>query len=246
MQPSWYEDPRTRMRERSVGVIALIGLLGFVTVAGTIFAYYFLPNPDLLLGAGDNDPRKRKLLQVALADIELLVPSNLVARVKKRTLGGVHQLDLEISWPYDPNVKAPPPEEITDHSNQLLLTFLPKPLGPSEQERFAGIYRPYIAGRPTKMQAGLHRYVFATSSPYADIEYYIGKIGSSAVFLKCELRASSLGPKLCSNTLQASDKVSLRYHFARKHLADWREIDHTVRQLLLQIIHLRQPTPKSG
>ncbi len=234
------------MRERSVGVMALIGLLGFVAVAGTIFAYYFLPNPGLLLGTDESDTRKRKLLHVALSDVELLVPSNLVARVKKRTLGGVQQVDLKIPWPFDPTAEIPPPEEITDHSNQLLLTFMPTPVGPSEPERFAGIYEPYIAGPPVKMQAGLSRYKFATNSPYADIEYYVGKIGSTTIYLKCELRASSLGPQLCSHTVKTSKQTSLRYRFARGHLAQWREIHHTAKQLLLQILHLRQSAGQSS
>jgi len=237
MQPSWYEEPRNRMRERSVGVLVLVAIASFVAVAGTIFAYYFLPNPDLLLGMGDNDPRNRKLTHVELEDIELLIPSNLVARIKRRALGSVHQVDMEIPWPFDPNAKVPPPEEVTDHTNQLILTFMPTSTELSAVERFKGIYRPYIAAGPIRMQADLHRYSFSTSSPYADIEYYVGKNGSSTIYIKCELRASSLGPQLCSNTIKSSAKTSLRYRFARHHLAQWREIDHTARQLLLQLTH---------
>jgi len=237
MQPSWYEEPRNRMRERSVGVLVLLALASFVAVAGSIFAYYFLPNPDLLLGKGDNDPRTRKLTHIKLEDIELLIPSNLVARVKRRALGGVRQVDMEIPWPFDPNATIPPPEEVTDHTDQLILTFMPRTSELSFTERFDGIYRPYITHRPTKVEAGLSRYPFSTNSPYADIEYYVGKIGSTTLYIKCELRASSLGPKLCSNTIKVSPKTSLRYRFARNHLAQWRDIDHTARQLLLQLTH---------
>ena len=60
-QPSWYQDPRSKMRERSVGVMALIAILCFVAVAGTIFAYYFLPNPDLLLSRDEAEARNKKL-----------------------------------------------------------------------------------------------------------------------------------------------------------------------------------------
>lgn len=246
MQPSWYEDPRDRIRERSVGVMALFTLFGFVAIAGIIFAYYFLPHPDLLLGKGDNDLRLRKLVHVELEDVELLIPSNLVARVKKPPLGGVRQVDMEIPWPFDPTAKIPPPEEVTDHTNQLFLTFMPTPNELSETERFEGIYRPYVARGPVKMQAGLNRFSFSTSSPYADIEYYIGTIGASTIYIKCELRASSLGPQLCSHTLQSSPKTSLRYRFARRHLAQWREIDHTARQLLLQLTHSSKQIEASG
>lgn len=237
MQPSWYEEPRNRTKERSVGVLVLLAIASFVAVAGTIFAYYFLPNPDLLLGKGDNDRRTQRLMHVALEDVELLIPSNLVARVKKRTLGGVRQVDMEIPWPFDPTVRTPPPEEVTDRTNQLILTFMPTPAELTAPERFQGIYRPYIAPGPTKMQAGLERYSFSTNSPYADIEYYVGRIGSSTIYIKCELRASSLGPQLCGHTLKSSPRTSLRYRFARRHLAQWREIDHTARQLLLQLTH---------
>ena len=37
---------------------------------------------------------------------------------------------------------------------------------------------PISQADPQKMQAGLMRHTFSTSSPYADIEYYTGKIGS--------------------------------------------------------------------
>lgn len=246
MQPSWYEEPRNRMRERSVGVLALIGLASFVAIAGVIFAYYFLPNPDLLFGSNESDTRTRKLLHVVLEDAELLVPSNLIARVKKRTMGRVQQVDLEMPWPFDPNAEIAAPEEITDHSNQLILTFMPTPLEPSVAERFAGIYKPYLSGAPARMTSGLQRYSFATSSPYADIEYYVGKSGNTAIYIKCELRASSLGPKLCSHTMKASALTSLRYRFARHHLSQWREIDRTARHLLSQILHLRRPAGQSG
>ena len=234
------------MRERSVGVMALVGLLCFVAVAGTIFAYYFLPNPDLLLNREEAEARRNKLLHVSLHDIELLIPSNLLTRVKKRTLGGVSQIDLNIPWPFDPQAKILPPEEVTNHADQLLLTFMKAPIGPTDLERFQGIYRPYIAGAPANMQANLQRYSFSTSSPYADIEYYTGAVGDTIIYIKCELRASSLGPKLCSNSLKVSSQTVLRYRFARGHLAQWREIDKTVRQLMLQLTHRSDRESVSG
>ena len=246
MQPTWYEDPRNKMRERSVGVIALIALSGFVVIAGTIFAYYFLPNPDLIMGTNEGDTRSRKLLQLTLEDAELVVSSQLVARVKKRTLGSVEQVDLELPWPFDATASLSPPEHLRDHSNQLILSFLPTPPGLSVQERFAGIYKPYIARSHSGAPAGLRHYVFSTDSPYANIEYFVGQIGNANVYFQCELRASSLGPRLCSNMFKSTRRTSLRYRFARRHLAQWREIDHAVKQLMLQVMRLRQPTEPSG
>jgi hypothetical protein len=239
-QPTWYQDPRNKMRERSIGVMALIGIFCFVAVAGTIFAFYFLPNPDLLLSKEEAEARKRKLVHVTLLDVELLVPSNLLARVKRRTLGAVSQVDLNVPWPYTGTAKAVPPEEIENHENQLLITFIQTPAELTDAERFAGIYRPYLSGKPQKMQANLLRHRFSTSSPYADIEYYTGKIGTTTVYIKCELRPSSLGPQLCSNQFSVSAQTTLRYRFALRHLAQWREIDQTARQLLLQMMHLRE------
>ena len=242
-QPSWYEDPRDKMRERSVGVIALVLLFGFVAIAGTIFAYYFLGDEDLLLGKAPDDPRNRKFLRVGIEDVELVIPSKLISRVKKPTLRGVSKIDLEIPWPYDPSKEITPPEEVTDHANQIFLTFMPTPNEPTAAERFSGIYQPYIAAQPQQTSNGLYRYSFSTSSPYADIEYYAGRIGNSTIYIKCELRASSLGPQLCSNFLKVSPQTVLRYRFGRQHLSQWREIDKTARDLLHQMVHT---TPGRG
>ena len=194
MQPTWYEDRRDKLRERSVGVIALVALSGFVVIAGTIFAYYFLPNPDLIMGTNEGDTRSRELLQLTIEDAELVVSSQLVARVKKRTLGSVQQVDLEVPWPFDPTAQLSPPEHLKDHSNQLILSFLPTPPDLTVQERFAGIYKPYIARSHSGAPAGLRHFVFSTESPYANIEFFVGRIGNSEIHIQCELRVSSLGP----------------------------------------------------
>lgn len=225
------------MRERSIGVMALIALLAFFAVAGTIFAYYFIPNPDLLAARDQQDTRSRKLVQVPLGDVELIVPGNLIARMKRRPLTGVRTLDLQVPWPYDPESEIAPPEEREDRNNQIFLTFMPTESETSEAERFAGIYEPYIARAPLDPIPGLKRYVFSTASPYADIEYYLGTSGKDPLYLKCELTPSSLGPRLCSQTFRISDLISLRYRFASENLKDWQHIHRLVRVLAARFVH---------
>ena len=141
-------------------------------IAGGIFAFYFLPNPDLLFKSATEKFTESSLQSIELQDGSLLVQSNLVARVKRRPLGGVIKVDLQIPWPYDPTVPVPRPEDATRLENYLLVAIEPVDNNLISTERFKKIYIHYFDGPAKNDVTGLLHFLFRKDSPYADRELF--------------------------------------------------------------------------
>ncbi len=225
-------------RERSPGLIALFGLMMFFLLAGGIIAYYFIPNPDLLFARRNGQPISTEPVRIAFNEGELLVPRNLIARTKRRTpLGGVRQVDLQLPWPYVPRMPTKRPEEATSLDDHILMTFEPDDGSAAALQRFEKIYPHYFEGEPTQTQYKLTRYSFAAQSPYADLELFVGRLNTRPAFIRCDLKASSLGPILCERTIKITAKTTVRYRFSRSHLPQWKLIDATVTRLVRDMFH---------
>lgn len=229
------------MRERSLlmPLIATLSLL--VVLGGGILAFYFVPNPELLVRRGSDTIAGRRIVRLALEGGELVVPYGIVARVKRRTLGSIVLVDLQVPWPYDPARLPASPEEARDLADWIILTFEPglKLLDPPE--RLEKIYKVYFAGSPVPGPGGLRRHAFASDSPYADLELFVSPDDDGQVIIRCGLKPSSLGPILCEARVPVTEAMSMRYRFAQPHLDEWRQIDALARSLLAQFY---RPAPR--
>jgi hypothetical protein len=221
------EYRRQRIRERSLGLFVFCFLVGFVLFAGAILAYYFIPNPDLLFSSKQQDTRPRnRLVQISMVDTVFYVPVSLLRRVKRRMLGTVEQIDVQIPWPYDHlAVISGTVEDTADLDDWVLITFIRRPNRVSPDERFPTADRYYFAGPPSQVH-GMLRYDYRPDSPYRDLQLYVdSRTESKPAVIRCDLRASSLGPKLCERELAITPAIAARIRFARKHIEDWRRIE---------------------
>ena len=92
---------RQRSRERSLAALALFALMVFMALAGVVIAFYFLPNPALLLG-GETKPDAGRRVAPSVAGVDFAVPETLLARVYAALLGAAARIDHMFSWPYVP------------------------------------------------------------------------------------------------------------------------------------------------
>ncbi|MDP9136883.1 MAG: hypothetical protein M3N38_01705, partial [Pseudomonadota bacterium] len=120
---------RRRVRQRSLGVIGLLLLVAFMIASGTILAFYFLPNPDLLLASkGAAKPPGNRLVHLSFLESDFYVPQSILKRAKRRLLGTVEQIDVQIPWPYDHLAVISGNVVLTgDFSDWVLLTFVANP-----------------------------------------------------------------------------------------------------------------------
>jgi hypothetical protein len=224
------EYRRQRVRERSIGLFVFCFLVVFVTFAGAILAYYFIPNPDLLFGSARQDRDSvpgNRLVQISMLDSVFYVPLSILKRVKRRVFGTVEQIDVEIPWPYDHlAVISGTVENTSDFSDWVLITLVPRPDRVPFDQRFLTLDKYYLAGAPTKTAHGLLKYDYKPDSPYSDLQLFVDtRVGKYPAVIRCDLKASSLGPILCERELFITRAITARVRFARTHLEDWRHIE---------------------
>ncbi len=230
---------RRRLRQRSLGLIVLLFLGAFMLASGTILAFYFIPNPDLLLSSkGGEKPPGNRLVHLSFLDSDFYVPQSILKRAKRRLLGTVEQIDVQIPWPYDHLAVISGSVELTgDIRNWVLLTFVPNPDRVPPDERVATSDRYYFAGPGEKDRSGLTRYDFKADSPYRDLQLYVQESGpGSRRVIRCDLNASSLGPILCEREVPATDKITARIRFARTNLEDWQDIEQVSRRVIRALL----------
>ena len=224
------EYRRQQIRERSIGLFVFCFLIGFVTFSGAILAYYFIPNPDLLFEPVRQDrssvPRNR-LVQISMLDSVFYVPVSILKRVKRRVFGTVDQIDVQIPWPYDHlAVISGTVEDTADFRDWILITLIPQPDRVPPDQRFLTVDKYFLASESAKTAHGLLKYDYKTGSPYQDLQLFVDpRGGKNPVVIRCDLKASSLGPILCERELPITQSITARIRFARTHLEDWQHIE---------------------
>jgi hypothetical protein len=231
-------------KERSVGrlLITFSGLI--IVTGGCIVAWLFLADRDILF----NTPQQASAGNVApvlarykFDTAELVAPTRLVTRVKKRTLGNVTKLDLLLPWPYTPGTIPKLPATASEFNDWVILTFQ---TGNTDEltpvERYGEIYPVYFDGEPKPVTGNLLKYAFKEGSPYSDLTLYVANADGKQVIHRCDKKPSVLGPILCERTIALNDSMQLSIRFALDHLEDWADIEKNVH---LALANMFRSTP---
>jgi hypothetical protein len=231
---------RQQLRERSAGLFIFLFLISFTIFSGVILAYYFVPSPDLLFSSSPDRQRPgNRLVQISMSGSEFYVPTSILKRVKRRVLSSAEQIDVQIPWPYDHlAVISGTLRDSVDFRDWVLITLSPRSNRIPPDDRYSTVDRYYFAGPPAKDGDGMLRYDFKLESPYRDLQLFVDTRPLKPAAIRCDLKASSLGPILCERELAATKDVTARIRFARRHIEDWQEIEkistNVIRALLRQ------------
>ncbi|MGI9483156.1 MAG: hypothetical protein ACR2OR_12465 [Hyphomicrobiales bacterium] len=224
---------KASLRKRSLGLVLLLLVCSFIFVAGSILAFYFLPNPDLLFGERRTAGSADKLLHVEFAGDEFVMPEPVVRTIERSVTGNVKRIELRVPWPFAPErIRNLDADELHKVNGSLFISFErnTRKIGPGEH--VDKVLKRYFVGRPMATNSGLVRYQFAPNSPYPDGELYIGALKGEQVIIQCEPDAGRYGPSLCERVVEVSRLLNARYRFHRNQLDRWREVDATARELI--------------
>ena len=220
-----------RNRERSVAVLALFACMLFIALSGVVLAFYFVPNPALLLDAGAK-PSPQTLIEQHIEDTNFLIPETLIARLDKKLLGSVRRIDLRIPWPYSAGaMPADSPDALDDF---ILVTLEAKGQQQTHEELLGPIYSVYLANNAPA--SGFVLKTFKPGSPYADSDLAVDFRETPAAVTRCDTRPSALGPILCERLLPIGAKLMARIRFSKSHIVDWKGMERTARDVIASIV----------
>lgn len=221
------------LRKRSLGVVLLLLFCGFIFAAGSILAFYFLPNPDLLFGERRTAGSADKLLHVEFAGDEFVMPEPVVRTIERSVTGKVKRIELRVPWPFSPErIRNLDADELHKVTGSLFISFERNTRKISDAEHVDKVLKRYFVGRPMATTSGLVRYQFSPNSPYPDGELYIGALKGEQVIIQCEPDSGRYGPALCERAVELNKFLLARYRFHRNQLDRWRDVDATARELI--------------
>jgi hypothetical protein len=216
---------RQKSRERSIAALALFAAMAFMALGGVVIAFYFLPNPALLLG-GDTGPDSRRLVETTVGGVDFAVPETLAARIDRKLLGGAERINLQIPWPYDPaSARAEP-----DLARAMLLTIEPRAGQQTHEELFGPIYSVYL--ETGGADEGIAMRAFKPGAPYADSELAVDYRENPPAVSRCDLKPSLLGPVLCERLFPVEGGLMARLSFPKARIAEWKAMEEAAREAI--------------
>lgn len=238
-QPAPDTAQRASLKQRSLGILVIAMVIGFIVAAGSVMAFYFLPNPDLLFGEKRTAGDIKKLIHVEFGRDEFIMPEPVVRSIDRTFTGNIRRIELRVPWPFSAeateNIDA---DDLHDISNSLFLSFEPQLSKLPPQLRLESIYRRFLDSRPPVLVDGLLRYRFKVDSPYPGIELFVGALRGKHILFLCEPVSQGIGPALCEREIPLSGNIlTAHYRFHRSFLADWHKLEKTANELITAFRH---------
>jgi hypothetical protein len=210
-----------------------------------IFLYHYVgPDVDEIQGNKPRPTISEDLIEIAVGDVDLRVPSNYTVFPRDRRPGERELLTLFASWPrmegFSTSRRSDFIENEPDARRIDVLIGL-KRIPFNEQDRLRILYLPQTvdpAGSP--YEHGLTRYTFrqgtieTPASGYSDKMMLTGTAssGETAVFF-CypEDETGAVSPE-CFREFDLTNDVTVKYYFKQPYLAEWQRIDEGVKRLV--------------
>ena len=218
----------------------------FVTLllsAGFLYLYVG-PGVDDLQGATPKPTIADDRTTLIVGDTTFSVPASYTVYPRDRRPGERDALPLYAAWPrmegYTPARKVDFTENRAN-SRRIDIVIERKAVPFTETDRLQTLYiGQTLDKRGTPDDHGLTRFDFRQGSPtqpasgYADKVMYLGEAedGAQAVLFCYRETEDGLVPPDCYRQYDLTDTVSVKYHFKRPYLPEWRRIDARVRELV--------------
>jgi hypothetical protein len=215
-----------------VTVIVVVGILslGFL-------AYYFAPTAVEIMGHAPRPSEETQPVDVTIAGIRHLIPTNYTRFAYGRKGGIQDKIELYALLPdlkpYEPDLV----EAFQDASASSHVVYFDieeqRRDTLTEDNRFRKIYLKLVTDPDGQRGPyGFRRYVFDRSTAYRDEELFVREHNDgTVVMLRCYQDRPRIASPTCRRDLELGNGLLLHYRFMRSQLADWQQIDESVRAL---------------
>lgn len=171
-------------------------------------------------------------ITVTVGDVRLDLPQNKIRSGSRQRSSGA-QLDLFLHWP---SLDGFTTDRATDFqsaaaSSIVYVTLQPQEGRMSPEERFRRLYPRVLTDRTDQSAHGFVIREFRDGHGYDGERLYIARDPSHPLAARCDHAAEPLGP-LCIVRFRSAGGLDVTYRFRHELMADWREIDETVRGLV--------------
>ncbi len=214
----------------------LLVLLGiFALFMGTVFALYFGPHPEMILGGASSKDLSR-IRTVTLEDATFTIPRPYILDVDKRIFGPIRRISLRVPWPYEPG-SVVSDADAGELDKILAIDLAERTETTSTADKLLRIYPVYLDGPGDAIGNGLARHKFKLGTPYSGMVLYVAQLEGAGdpVLFYCSIERGTIIPPLCERRLPVTDKVMAVYRFHERHLTDWQKLEGTVKQLLASL-----------
>jgi hypothetical protein len=210
----------------------------FVTacLSAVVFAYYFAPGPP---GLGEELPEPTdatRPVALMIGSTRFRIPANYVLLTSARRGGTLSEVALAAMLPRLEGYSLSTAKEFagnTADSPIINLKIRGERAPLPESERLDRIYRFQVEDQQGEREAdGLMRFTFRPDSGYRGQELFAGAIDGQPMVILCDRSAPDTPSPNCLRDIPYGEGLGLSYRFKRAHLARWREIDDTVKELL--------------
>jgi hypothetical protein len=223
-------------KQRSGWVAPAIAFFVTACLSAVVFAYYFAPGPP---GLGEEFPEPTdatRPVALTIGSTRFRIPANYVLLTSARRGGTLSEVALAAMLPRLEGYSLSSAKEFagnTADSPIINLKIRGERAPLSEGQRLDRIYRFQVEDQQGEKQAdGLMRFSFRPDSGYRGQELFSGDIDGQPIVILCDRTAPDTPSPNCLRDIPYGEGLGLSYRFKRAHLARWREIDDTVKELL--------------
>lgn len=223
-------------------------ILFFTTlVLCVIFLYHYVgPDVEELQGNKPRPTISDEVFSITIGDETFAVPANYTVFPRARRDGAREMVSLYASWPRMEGYVPARRNDFTENnaeSRRIDIDINERKTPFTEEQRLELLYFPNVIDREgLPFDHDLTRYSFrqgnasdiAPASGYANKEMLIGRndAGDVAVFFCYPGTADDIVPPECFREFDLTGQVSVKYRFKRPYLAEWKQIDSRVVELL--------------
>ncbi|MCP5432507.1 MAG: hypothetical protein H6923_04470 [Alphaproteobacteria bacterium] len=208
-----------------------------LVIALVILYFYFGPRPEDLVGDTPNASVATRPIDFVISGRRFLIPENYTQFPRDRKGGERSGVTLYALLPDFLPFTARTADEFSDNGPRSRVVNIQIEQSFSPLDEAARLERIYLQrvrdpnGAPGP--AGLTAFEFADKSGrFANDDLFVGKTDSGLAVFMCVKESAVIDNPNCRRTLGIGGTITVRYHFKRSRLQDWREINLGVLNLI--------------
>jgi hypothetical protein len=213
-----------------VGAIALLALLSMtITILGQRYGYMLLREEETASTAP---------VTITIGQDVIKLPANVMRFENQRRDGESERVDLYMAWPemrgFGTQIRHRF-EDIRFSDGLIFLEISQSTMSRDMSGRLQPIYSRLFTGKPETFSAGLTLHRLRPESGYGnEVILTARRPGEADYIVRCLLPDHNSPPASsdCQRDIHVGRDLSVLYRFSSARLADWRNLDRTVRDYL--------------